>query len=370
MATSKIMLAAAGSGKTYYIANELDPNKKNLIITFTNQNVNNLREEIIKKYGTLPRHTNVMTFSSFIYRWILKPVEPILKIGNKIGIFTTGVEICKEPEPQTINRKPNPKYFSKDDLRHYLYFDKYYVSRMSALFVSQPSSTKKIILDRLAKFCDNIYFDELQDFMDNDFKILQTIIHFKGIKALAVGDFYQHSVSKSSFNSSRPFKIKNSYITKEEYKRLFKKYVQIDETTLIKSRRVPNTICKLLNEKLDIQIESIRPNKGHYELIETNSKIIEILEDKTIIKLFYKDSKNFSCKPNINWGYSKGSTYQKICIILTQKFEAFLEEHFSAQNLTPTQINTLYVAITRATDDVYFIKEKDFKRLKPKYYKK
>lgn len=175
MATSTIMLAAAGSGKTYFIANKLDPSKRNIIITYTNQNVNNLREEITRKYnGELPKNTTVMTFSSFIYRWLLKPVEPIIKIGDNIGFFTNGVEIHKVPEPQRINNKPNYKYFSKDDIRHYIYFDKYYVSRMSSLFNSQSNSTKNIILKRLSQFCDYIYFDELQDFMDNDFTLLKT----------------------------------------------------------------------------------------------------------------------------------------------------------------------------------------------------
>ena len=126
MAHSTIMLAAAGSGKTYHIANRLNPNEKNLVITYTKQNVANLKKEIILVHGEIPENTQVLTCSSFVYRWLLKPFEPILEFGNKIGFITTGVEINNEPEPQTKNGKPNFKYIKQDDYRHYIYNQKYY----------------------------------------------------------------------------------------------------------------------------------------------------------------------------------------------------------------------------------------------------
>ncbi|KMY31421.1 hypothetical protein ACZ11_04000 [Lysinibacillus xylanilyticus] len=367
MANSTIMLAAAGSGKTYYVANHLDPNKKNLVITYTNQNVANLQKEIIKKFGEIPINTKVITFSSFIYRWLLKPLEPILKIGNHEGFITTGVEVKKTPEPQTVDKKPNPKYNKKVELKHYIYFGKYYVSRMSSLFNDQKNSVKKIILQRIIKFCDCIYFDELQDFMDADFTLLQYFIKNKEIEVFAVGDFHQHSVSKSNTISSKPFKNGKRYITKEDYINLFPNDTVIDETTLIKSRRVPKEICKLINSKLKIYIDSISEIKGHYDLLTTESQIKDVLNDTSIKKLFYRESAKYTCLPNINWGYSKGDTYKKTCIILTSTFDNLFEDNFSPKKLSPTQINTLYVAITRATHEVYFIKDKDFKPLKIDY---
>lgn len=361
------MLAAAGSGKTYYIANVLNPNQKNLVITYTKQNVANLKREITKVHGRVPKDTQVLTFSSFVFRWLLKPFEPVLEIGSSTVIITTGVEVNKEPELQSIKGKPNYKYFKQDDYRHYIYNQKYYPSRMSSLVLAQSREVKKIIKERLYKFCDQIYFDELQDFMGKDFDLLSMFIKDKNVKVFAVGDFHQHSVSKSNYTASKPFVKNKIYISKDEYKLLFKGKVDIDESTLIKSRRVPEEICTFINNKLGIPIQSSSVVKGNYELLESDLNIIKVLEDSSIVKLFFNNSRKYNCLPTINWGYSKGDTYQKSCIILTKKFESLFEEDFLWAHLTPAQINPLYVAMTRATEELYFIKEKDFKRLKEKY---
>ncbi|NOU63208.1 AAA family ATPase [Paenibacillus sp. LMG 31461] len=366
MARSTIMLAAAGSGKTYYIAKHLNPTSKNLIITYTKQNVENLKREIKIIHGELPKNTQVLTFTSFVYRWLLKPFEPILTIGDRTALITTGVEIKKEPEPQRINGKINHKYRKQDDYRHYITNQKYYPSRISSLVLAQSKEVKKIIIQRLFKFCDQLYFDELQDFMGKDFDLLSMLIKERNVKVFAVGDFHQHSVSKSNFTTSKPFTRGKDYISKDQYKLLFKG-TDIDENTLIKSRRVPREICDFISTKLGIHIQSSSIVKGHFELLEENSRITEVIEDINVTKLFFRDSRKYNCLPTINWGYSKGDTYQKTCIILTKTFESLFEENFSCDHLTPAQINPLYVAITRVTNELYFIKEKDFKKHKKKY---
>ena len=47
----RVILAVAGSGKTTYIINQLDLNKRSLIITYTTNNIENLRTGVIKKFG-------------------------------------------------------------------------------------------------------------------------------------------------------------------------------------------------------------------------------------------------------------------------------------------------------------------------------
>lgn len=90
MVNSKIIMAVAGSGKTYHIAKHIDPLKKNLLITYTRQNVKNLRKEIIKRHQVVPKNTQILTFSSFVYRWLLKPFEPILKTSKRREYYNRG----------------------------------------------------------------------------------------------------------------------------------------------------------------------------------------------------------------------------------------------------------------------------------------
>ncbi|MDQ7861131.1 hypothetical protein RCO48_09045 [Peribacillus frigoritolerans] len=143
MAHSTIMLAAAGSGKTYYIANHLNPTQRNLVITYTKQNVANLKREIKNIHGEVPKNTQVLTFSSFVYRWLLKPFEPILEIGSSTVIISTGVEINKEPEPQSIKGKANYKYFKQNDYRHYIYNQKILPIKNVQLGISSIKGNKK-----------------------------------------------------------------------------------------------------------------------------------------------------------------------------------------------------------------------------------
>ncbi|MFQ6975314.1 MAG: UvrD-helicase domain-containing protein [Streptococcus salivarius] len=74
----RIVLASAGSGKTYYIANSFSDDDRVFLITFTNQNANNIREEIKKRYlGNIPENVKISTFDSFVYNHLIRPFEPI-----------------------------------------------------------------------------------------------------------------------------------------------------------------------------------------------------------------------------------------------------------------------------------------------------
>lgn len=372
MAHSKVVLAKAGSGKTYHIAETLKADEKNIVVTYTRQNVQNLEQEIRKNYdGIIPDNTQVLTFSSFVYRWLIRPFEPIFITGNKQGLISNGVEIHSQPAPQRIQQKSNPKYFKQDDYRHFVYNHKYYSSRMSKLVNKQKRPLQLAIVGRLSKYCDAIYFDELQDFIDDDFKLLNFIMKQKQIKTFAVGDFYQHSVMKSNITSrGTPFvKQKGFFIIKEDYINLFNGFSEIDENTLKKSRRVPHKICGFIRDKLNIEIESSSSINGNYHLLNDHKEIECVLHDQSIVKLVNKESSKYDFQPVINWSYSKGDTYKDICIILTKTFQDLFESNFSTTNLTPSQINSLYVAITRATHNVYFIKENDFRVLKHMYKK-
>ena len=45
----RVILAVAGSGKTYYICNNINENSRNIIIAYTNQNIKNIINELTKK---------------------------------------------------------------------------------------------------------------------------------------------------------------------------------------------------------------------------------------------------------------------------------------------------------------------------------
>lgn len=57
----RIILAAAGSGKTYYVANDFNKDERVILLSFTNSNVSNIQLEIMKRFnGIIPSHIHIL----------------------------------------------------------------------------------------------------------------------------------------------------------------------------------------------------------------------------------------------------------------------------------------------------------------------
>lgn len=365
----KLILAKAGAGKTYHICHCLDINKRNLILAFTNQNISNiLRELEDSNNGVVPELTSVSTFHSFVYRTFIRPFEKIIAANfGKDDFMSNGVEVENEPEPMTIKigniSKPNYRYIKKDNIGHF-YTDnqtRIYVSRMSELPLCIDTKTTSIVrlgIEYLSRFYDHIYIDEVQDFRENDWKLLVKII--EGVKNITlVGDFYQHSSSGSN-NSGQPFKSNNTYDLYKKY--LTKLKVAIDEDTLSKSRRCPQEVCDFVSKKLHISLEKHMENKneGSVKIVSDCFEAKKLYLDESIMKLVIKDSKKQIFKPVINWGYSKGDTYSSVAVILTEEISKTFQDKdfFIPEGATK---NKLYVALTRTKGDLYVIKYDTYK---------
>ena len=173
-------------------------------------------------------------------------------------------------------------------------------------------------------------------------------------EVLLVGDFYQ----KTFQTSSRGNKGKGTHTTYENWKSAIQKAgFEIDEYSLIKSYRCPKTICDYIKENFNIQIEGIEELsvQGTIQKLETQEEIESVMNDDGIMKLFYQNSKKYKCK-SMNWGESKGTEYEKICVVLNQS----TYKHYKAMILNKLVEQTkakLYVACTRTRGDLYFVEE-------------
>lgn len=352
-----VYLAVAGSGKTYNLCNRIDEDKRNIIIAFTNQNLKNIRKELMDKFGYIPKNTDIMTYHSFIYRDILMPYEYIAwnKVERKnkqLKRNTKGITIVEPPpQPSYINGvyTPSPYYTEVKYIEHYLDIKtkQYYCSRISKLI--NKCGIKGIIekaIRRLELFYDNLYIDEFQDFRSEDYKLLNNITKRIDINCYLYGDYYQHSVSGTN-NSGLPFSLKGKSISYDDFvEELQNNNYTVDTALLQYSRRCPDNICEYIRNKLIISIFSENSNSGEIKHLKDKSEIRRVLSDENIIKLFYRDSKRAPFKA-INWGYSKGDTYKETCIILTQDLN--LDSLITR--------NKFYVALTRSKGDVYLLEK-------------
>lgn len=73
MGNKKLIHAVAGSGKTRFIIDNIDPSKRNLIITYTENNQQILEQRLIKKFGRIPEDTHIFGVFEFLYSFCLVP---------------------------------------------------------------------------------------------------------------------------------------------------------------------------------------------------------------------------------------------------------------------------------------------------------
>lgn len=353
----RIVLATAGSGKTYYIANSFCENSRVLLLSFTNRNVDNIRQEIVKRFSEIPAAVKIHTFDSFVYNFLIRPFEPILNFDN---INSSGVEVKIKP----VVDAREYRYVKMDKIEHYMIDNRYYISRLSKLFINQDKEYKMKVLRNIEKYFDTVFFDEFQDYNGNDFKVLKYLLENLKIPVMAVGDIFQSNVAPirdDGKGSSKPFKEIKCL---NDLRRVAKihKSIYIDEESLKKSRRAPECVCEFIRNNLDINILSCSEVKGNIECVDSMVRVDEILNNKNVVKLIWnKDVCKGICLHNtINWSYSKGDTYSDACIILT-KTTSDIKKWGS---LPISTRNKLYVALTRAQNNVYLIKNEVFESWK------
>lgn len=329
----RLILAVAGSGKTTLLINLLNLEKRFLIVTYTDNNVANIRRCIIKKFGYIPQNITLMSYFQFLIHVCYRPF-----LKDKIG--AKGI-IWDMPNHKTLMLK-------RDNLRFYLTNARYlYHNRIAKLCIEY---CKNSIKERIEKFYDYFMIDEIQDLGGHDFNLIQAIVPTT-TDCLFVGDFYQHT-----FDTSNDGNV-NSALYKD-YEKYKKKWsivgITVDEITLSNSYRCSSTTCQFVQQKLHIQIASHRQDDTKITLIDNQADADILFYDNTKIKLFYQEAHKYPCYGQ-NWGKSKGlDRFDDVCIILNKTTLKGYKNN-TLHQLNPSTLNKFYVACTRAKKDIYYI---------------
>lgn len=328
----RVIFAVAGSGKTTHIIDNLNLENKFLLITYTINNVHNLRTGILKKFGYFPENIKLYSYYSFLYGFCYKPFLHSLL------------------ETKGINFEQIPFKFAKKSDRNY-YIDKYnrlYSSRIAKLIIEQ--GVAKYLIERISKYYDFILIDEIQDFAANDFNLLKEMSK-AALNQLYVGDFFQHT-----FDTGRDGNVNSGlHDNFETYKMAFQKMgLNLDLNTLSKSYRCSPTVCKFISENLKINIESHRSDTTEIKFIDNSDEALAIFNNPNIVKLFYREHYKYNCFSR-NWGDSKGENmYFDVCAVINKTTMTYFEKN-KLDQLAPTTKNKLYVALSRTKNNLYLI---------------
>ena len=86
------------------------------------------------------------------------------------------------------------------------------------------------------------------------------------------------------------------------------------------------------------------------------TEIATIIGNPSVVKLHYQECYKYG-QGHRNWGDTKGEDiHQDVCVMLNKK-TATLHKKGKLCDLAPSTRNKLYVAITRAHGNVYFVYE-------------
>ena len=329
----KLILAVAGSGKTTTIIRSISLDKRSLIVTYTNNNLQNLRSEIVNRFGYLPQNISLMTYFTFIHSFCYLP---FLKDKYR----TTGLDY----------RKPNK--FAEGEMRYITKESRRLYSNRIAKFIIENDIIDAII-NRIERYFDNFFIDEIQDFAGHDFNFLSQISKLER-PLLYVGDYFQHT-----YDTSRDGTVnRNLHSSLDSFKqRVVDMGLEIDEQTLSHSYRCCPEVCEFVSEKLKINIQSHRSDKATINYVDNPELIKEIIQDDSVVKLFYQQHYQYACYSQ-NWGGSKGENkYNDICVILN---DSTLRKYQSNNlcELPNITRNKLYVALTRANGSITLVPQK------------
>ncbi|RZK26896.1 MAG: DNA helicase UvrD [Flavobacterium sp.] len=336
----RVIFAVAGSGKTTYLINSLNLDKRFLIVTYTTVNFNNIREKIIAKFSYFPNNIKLYTYFTFLYSFCYRPFLAY-KLGTKGLLYS---------HPPTFPASP-----SKEN--YYISNHRLYSNRL-AKFIE----TKGVLGDlneRLEKYFDCFYIDEIQDFAGHDFNLLKSISQ-ANISILFVGDYFQHT-----YDTSRDGQInKNLHANYISYQDHFSKMgLVVDLTTLSKSYRCSPTVCRFISERLGIEIGSHRNDISTISFIDTDDHLYDLHSNNSIVKLFYQEHYKYNCFSR-NWGDSKGEDKFGTILVVLNKGGLIAYHSNTLNKLNPQTRNKLYVACSRARNDIFFAADSSLKRYK------
>ena len=367
MKENKLIIAAAGAGKTTFLVEEAFRRSGNVLITtFTQENESEIRKKFFSKYGFVPGNVTIQTWFSFLLQHGVKPyqgacqcdlfekhINGILLVNKQSGIKYRLKDARKTPVLYNEDTDFDKCFFS-NDMR--LFTDK-----LARFVVRADKKTNGKVIDRITRIFPTIFIDEVQDLAGYDLEILKLLYH-SGSTVVCVGDprqvtYYTHweRLNKAYRNGM----IKN-YVVEKCYKR---DCIMVDETTLSLSHRNNKKICDF-SSTIYPSLPKVEPCKCpdcHPILAEHQGVFMVKSSDVVAYLLKYHPiqlrhnirvttDKRYSSQ---NFGQSKGKTYDRVIIYPTEDMKAWLKNKRS--KLADETRAKLYVAVTRARYSAAFV---------------
>ena len=233
MNNNKLIIAAAGSGKTTHLVKEalkIDKSENVLITTYTEANEAEIRKKIIKINKYIPANITIQTWFSFLIQHGVRPYQGVM---NDI-LFHQDIKgmflVNKRSGFRYFNKYKKPVYWGEKDFEKY-YFTKdwkIYSDKLPKFVIKADKATNGKVSKRISDIYQHVYIDEVQDLAGYDLEIIKLLFKTNS-SILLVGDPRQ--VTYLTHHESKYSKYKYGKITNFIEKELGKKLkCEIDDT--------------------------------------------------------------------------------------------------------------------------------------------
>ncbi len=353
MNQNKLIVAAAGAGKTTFLVNEAlqIKDERILITTYTQANEAEIRKKIIEVNQYIPKNVIVQTWFSFLLQHGVRPFQ-----GGLYEKEITGLILVNSQSGLKYYFKGKPIYFSeeKEFERHYFSKEiKIYSDKISKFVFRSNANSDGAVIERLCKIYTHIFIDEVQDLAGYDLELLKLLFKANS-NTLLVGDPRQGTYSTNSSAKNKQYK-KAAIVNFFEDDSL---EIETDMTSLTINYRCNETICNLSNKlfpnlpSVTTGNKEITSHDGVFlvrptdvaEYLKTYSPVQLRENIKTIVNDNYK---------SMNFGESKGLSFERVLIYPTKPIINWFTDNNI--DLAPTSCSKLYVALTRAKYSVGII---------------
>ena len=337
-----IILASAGSGKTTTIIDDAcaDSNSRAAIVTYTINNTSEVEYRTYERMGFIPPNLTVRTWYAFLLSHFVRPYQRCL-YHRRVS------QMC------FVEGQSAPRTSATDIERHYFARQgRIYSDKVSKFACEVIRKTGGLPIKRFEEIFDKLYIDESQDLAGYDLELIEQLLNSRTAITL-VGDHRQGTFS--THNATR-----NKKFARESIIRKFEEWENkglCDLEYQYKSRRCTQAICDFADNlypglpKTESLNHATTGHDGVFAIPRSRvSTYIDIFHPQTL--RYDRKTKNIPGSP-INFGRSKGMTFDRSLIYPHQK----LEKYLMTGNLEDAgaAIAKVYVAVTRARQSTAFV---------------
>ncbi|MCX5886325.1 MAG: UvrD-helicase domain-containing protein [Proteobacteria bacterium] len=341
--SNKLIIASAGSGKTTYLVEEAlsHSDRKTAILTYTNNNINEIKKKFCEKNGGISRGVDVATWYTFLLHECARPYQRSVYLKRR-------VKTIHYPEGRSAKGTP----YSETERYYFRHGDEIYADKISRFVIDCEENSNGLVTKRLANIYDEVLIDEFQDLSGYDLDLLEVFLR-AGIRMVIVGDPRQCTYTTN--NSAKNSQYRCMGILKLAHKWEKDNLCQIEN--LARSYRCNQIICDYADSLWPGMEKTVSHNNNATKhdgiFVVSTGNVHDYVNSFSPVLLRYDRRAETYGYHALNFGNAKGLEFDRVLIIPHGPIRKYLQS--GDVNDVKGSLEKFYVAVTRAKQSVAFL---------------